>query len=246
MIDKNGIQPSPANIESVVNYLVPRNIKDVQRFIELANYFKKFIIICRFSIVAKPLYDLLKKHIEFKFGIKENDAFEALKAHLASRPILVIYCPNAVTELHCDASTNGFGAILLQKQSDDQFKPVSYFSHRTSTTESKYYSFELECFAVIYAIKLFHIYLSGIKFKIITDCDSFRLTLSKQTVNPRIARCAMFLQQYDYEIVHRSNKRMAHVNALSRCKSVLVLEGNTFKRVLSIKQDQDRYLPPQG
>lgn len=141
--------------------------------------------------------------------------------------------------MHCDASNSGFGAILLQKQSDGQLKPVSYFSHRTSPAESKYHSFELECLAVVYAIKRFHTYLSGIKFKIITDCDSFRLTLSKQTINLRIARWAMFLQQYDYEIVHRPGKRMAHVDALSRCNSVLILEGNTFERTLSIKQDQD-------
>lgn len=39
----------------------------------------------------------------------------------------------------------------------------------------------------------------------------------------------MFIQQYDYEIVHRLGKRMAHVDALSTCNSVLVLEGSTFE-----------------
>lgn len=91
----------------------------------------------------------------------------------------------------------------------------------------------------MYAIKRFHVYLLGIKFRIITDCDSFRLTLSKQSVNPRIARWAMFLQQYDYEIVHRPGDRMAHVDALSRYNSILVLEGNTFEQTLSIKQEKD-------
>lgn len=81
--------------------------------------------------------------------------------------------------------------------------------------------------------------MSGIQFKIVTDCDSFRLTLNKQTINPQIVQWAMFLQQYHYEIVHKSNKRIADVGALSRCNSVLVLESNTFERVLSIKQDQD-------
>lgn len=49
----------------------------------------------------------------------------------------------------------------------------------------------------------------------------------------------MFLQQYNYEIIHRPGKRMAHVDALSRCNSILVLEGNTFEQTLSIKQDSD-------
>lgn len=119
-------------------------------------------------------------------------------------------------------------------------RPVSYFSRRTTATEARYHSFELECLAVVYAIKRYHIYLSGIPFTIITDCDSFRLTLSKQTVNPRISRWAMFLQDYDYKIEHRPGKRMSHVDALSRCNGVLVLEANTFEQTLSIRQDRDK------
>lgn len=231
-INENGIQPSEANIESIINYPVPRNIKEVQRFIGLASYFRKFIP--KFSLIAKPLYDLLKKNTEFNFGKEENKACESLKTYLSNKPILAIYCPLAITELHCDASTSGFGAM------GEQFRPVSYFSHRTTPVEFKYHSFELECLAAVYAIKRFHVYLQGIKFKIVTDCDSFRLTLSKQTISPRIARWAMFLQQYDYEIIHRPGKRMGHVDALSRCNSVLILEGNTFEQVLSLKQEQDQ------
>lgn len=87
------------------------------------------------------------------------------------------------------------------------------------------------------AIKRFHIYLAGKSFKLITDCDNFRLTLSKQLINPRIARWAMFLQSYDFQIEHRSNKRMSHVDALSH--SILVIEANTFEQTLIIKQNQD-------
>lgn len=105
--------------------------------------------------------------------------------------------------------------------------------------ESKYHSFELECLAVIYAIKRFHIYLADIPFKIITDCDSFRLTLRKQTVNPCIYRWALFLEQYTYEMAHRPGTRISHVDALSRCHSVLTLEANSFERTLSIQQDRD-------
>lgn len=114
-----------------------------------------------------------------------------------------------------------------------------YFSKCTTKAEASYHSFELECLAVVYAIQRFHIYLAGIKFKILTDCDSFRLTLSKQNVNPRISRWALFLQSYDYTIEHRPGSKMSHVDALSRCYAIFVLEGNTFERILSIKQDQD-------
>jgi len=237
-IDESGIRPGAMNVESVVDFSVPRNAKEVHRFVGLASYFRRFVK--NFSIIAKPLYDLIKKNVAFKFGPEENRVFELLKDLLSSQPILAIYSPKLVTELHCDASASGFGAILLQKQNDGTMRPVSYFSRRTTVTEARYHSFELECLAVVYAIKRYHIYLSGIPFTIVTDCDSFRLTLSKQTVNPRISRWAMFLQDYDYRIEHRPGKRMSHVDALSRCNSVLILESNTFEQTLSIRQDKDK------
>ncbi|CAK9833144.1 Transposon Tf2-8 polyprotein [Anthophora retusa] len=201
------------------------------------SYFRRFIP--GFCIIAKPLYDLVKKNAKFLFEEKENEAFETLKTFLANKPILSIYSPTAETELHCDASTSGFGAIVLQKQANGCRKPIAYYSQRTTPVEARYHSFELECLAVVNAIKRFRIYLSGIHFKIFTDCDSFRLTLSKQNVNPRISRWALYLQDFDYEIQHRPGKRMNHVDALSRCHSVLVVEGNTFEQTLSVCQDKD-------
>ena len=169
----HGKCPSKDNIEAVLNYPVPRNTREILRFVCLASYFRRFIP--SFSTVAKPLYDKVKKNAKFEFGEAELTAFEALKARLASRPILAIYSPAAETELHCDASATGFGAILLQRQADDTFKPISYYSQRTSATESRYHSFELECLAVVNAIKRYRVYLHGLKFKVITDCDSFLL-----------------------------------------------------------------------
>ena len=98
-------------------------MKDVQRFIRLASYFRKFIP--RFSIIAKSLYELIKKNV-FKFVAEEDKAFETLKARLSNHPILAIYCSTAKTELHCNASANRFGAILLQQQDGEQFRPISY------------------------------------------------------------------------------------------------------------------------
>jgi len=88
----------------------------------------------------------------------------------------------------------------MQKKSDLKFHPIFYFSKRTTPTESKYHSFELETLAVIYALRRFRNYLHGIKFKIITDCDSFRLTLNKKDIHPRIARWVLELQS-DYEVM---------------------------------------------
>lgn len=147
-VNQYGICPSDENIESVLNYPIPRSAKEVQRFIGLASYFRRFI--SGFSVIARPLYDLIRKNATFKFGASENATLEALRECLSNGSVLAIYSPHAETELHCDASISGFGRILLQKQSDGSWRPISFWSQRTMPAESKYHSFELEYLAVIY------------------------------------------------------------------------------------------------
>lgn len=78
------------------------------------------------------------------FTYECEEAFNTLRDALAAAPVLAIYNPNRETELHTDASSHGFGAVLLQKQEDNKLQPVSYFSRRTSPAEGKYHSFHLE------------------------------------------------------------------------------------------------------
>ncbi|GBO30037.1 Pro-Pol polyprotein [Araneus ventricosus] len=74
---------------------------------------------------------------------------------LAEKPVLRIYNPNYETELHTDASLEGYGAILMQKSPDDKnFHPTYYMSKKTTEAEKKYSSYELEALSVIDAKKV--------------------------------------------------------------------------------------------
>jgi len=218
-VSADGIQPNPKNVEIIDNYPIPSNQKELHSFIGLASYFRRFIP--NFALLAQPLYKLLKKNVIYEFGEEQLKSFDNIKSKLNTQPFLSIYDPNAPTELHCDASNQGYGAILLQRQSDNNFHPVFFYSHRTTDVESKYHSYELEMLAIVNTVKRFHIYLQGIQFKIVTDCNSITLTLHKKDINPRIARWALFLQNYSYEIEHRPGSKMQHVDALSRCRHIL-------------------------
>lgn len=70
-------------------------------------------------------------------------------------------------------------------------------------------------------------------------CDSFRLTLNKKDIHPRISRWALELQSYDYEVVHRAGAQMQHVDALNRVTSVMVIEDNSLELNLSACQNED-------
>ena len=70
-------------------------------FLGLIGHFRKFVPHC--SIVARPLLNLLRKNIEFKFESPEREAFERLKIILYSKPVLKLYRKGTESELHTDA-----------------------------------------------------------------------------------------------------------------------------------------------
>ncbi|GFW05783.1 transposon Tf2-6 polyprotein [Trichonephila clavipes] len=202
----------------------------------LTGYFRKFIP--AYSVIAKPLSDLLRKDTPFNFDVKQKASFDELKRLLCQKPVLGIYRQNCETEIHTDASIDGLAAVLLQRFPDDNsLHPIYYMSRKTSETEKKYTSYELEVLAIIEALKKFKVYILGMPFKIITDCNAFTKTMSKKDLNTRIARWALNLQDYDYTILHRSGSQMAHVDALSRIQ-VLTNQCND-SIVHRIKESQE-------
>lgn len=166
-VTRAGIRPNNSHIKSIQNFPIPIDCKQLQSCIGLFSYFRRFVP--SFSQIAKPLQNLLKRNSKFDFDESCLDAFQELKLRLSGSPVLAIYNPGRETELHCDASSVGFGSILLQRQDDKKFHPLSYFSKTASSAEAKYHSFELEILSIIYALRRFRPYLEGIPFTIVTN-----------------------------------------------------------------------------
>ncbi|GFW70934.1 retrovirus-related Pol polyprotein from transposon 17.6 [Trichonephila clavipes] len=165
------------------------------------------------------------------------DAFEKLKKLLTENPVLSIFLQGKTAELHTDASQQGYGAVLLQEAEDGKLHPVQYMSQKTTPAEEKYSSYELEVLAVVNALKKFRTYLLGNHFKIITDCSAFQKTMDKKDLVTRIARWALLLEDYDYEIVHRSDQRMQHVDALSRYPIIMITSDTLTARLQRAQQE---------
>jgi len=235
VVSRDGITLSGRHVEAILDFKQPGNVLEVQRFLGLANYFRRFIK--DFAIKARPLYDLLRKTATFEFNDSSKQAFLTLKRELTAYPVLRLYDPAAETEVHTDACARGLGAILLQKQRDKLWAPTAYFSRPTNETESRYHSYELEMLAVVRAVERFHIYLYGIQFKIVTDCNALVYATKKASLNPRISRWILALQNYTFEVVHRPGGKMAHVDALSR--SVGAADELAIERRLELLQLAD-------
>lgn len=219
LVDSQGIRPSERHTENIRGYPLPRSAREVQSCLGLFPHFRRFVP--NFSRIAKPLLDLVRKDVPFRMTEECIRAFNGLRDKLAMAPVLAIYSPQRETELHCDASALGYGGVLMQPQDDGKLHPIAYFSKRTSEAESKLHSFVLETLAIIYSLRRFHVYLHGLKFCIVTDCNSLVMTLNKKDPNPQVARWIMELRAYNCEIVHRSGVNMGH--ALSRHHQVALI-----------------------
>lgn len=213
-INREGIRPGVTKVEAVKGFPTPKNVHEVRQFIGLCSYFRKFIK--GFSSIALPLTTLTKKDRTFAWESSQQKAFDELKEKLTTRPVLAIYDPQAETELHTDASKLGISGILLQRQKDTTMRPVMYYSRQTSKEEQRYHSYELETLAVVASMKHYRVYLLGIKFTVLTDCNALRTTLTKRDLIPRIGRWWLLVQEFDFTIQYRAGKGMAHVDALSR------------------------------
>jgi hypothetical protein len=76
----------PAKVAGVLEWPVPANLKEVQSFVGFLNFYRRFIE--GFAKVARPLHNLMKKGIPFKFSEEELVAFAKLKELITSAPIL--------------------------------------------------------------------------------------------------------------------------------------------------------------
>ena len=97
-----------------------------------------------------------------------EDAFQTLKRTLMTKPVLAVMDPTRKFILQTDASEKGLGAVLSQ-MFDDQDKPIAYASRKLQPREKNYSTTEKECLAVVWALKTFHTYLYGQRFKIQSD-----------------------------------------------------------------------------
>jgi len=101
-----------------------------------------------FSTIAAPLNELVKKHVGFKWGQKQKQAFVALKDRLTHVPILAL--PNFAKsfELECDTSNVGIDAILMQDS-----HPIAYFSEKLSGAALTYPTYDKELYALVRALQ---------------------------------------------------------------------------------------------
>ncbi|KAE8985265.1 hypothetical protein PR001_g22938 [Phytophthora rubi] len=137
------------------------------------------------------------------------------------RPLLVYPNFRLAFRLVTDASKTGLGACLMQDQGRG-WQPVAFASKVNSNAEANYSITELECLAVVWAVKLFRPYLYGRAFTIITDHSALKWLMTRPNLAGRLHRWSLTLQEYEFEICYRPGATNVVADALSRAPAVVM------------------------
>ena len=65
VVNKNRVQPDPSKIKVIMEWELPKSVTEIQSFLGLDGYYQRFMK--DFSLVAKPLTNLLKKTVLFQW-----------------------------------------------------------------------------------------------------------------------------------------------------------------------------------
>jgi len=209
----DGLRVDPDKIKAIVDIPVPRSQKEVRQFTGMASWYRRFIP--NFATRMQPLTSLLRRRTKFEWTKEAERAFEDIKSCLITAPILS--CPDYTKRftIACDASGVGIAAVLSQEYEQGE-GVVAYASRTLTRQEQKYSATERECLAVIWAVEKFRPYVEGTKFTIVTDHYSLLWLNRLKDPTGRLARWALRLQPYDYQLVHRKGQDNVVPDLLSR------------------------------
>jgi len=183
VIGPKGVEMQKEKVEGVLNWPVPRNVKEVQKFLGLTNYYRRFIK--DFARIAAPLHMLVRKEQKWKWEKEQEEAFEKLKAVFTMKPVLAILDIDKEIRVEVNTSDYATGGVLSTKCEDGKWRPVAFISKSLNTMERNYEIHDREMLAVIRCLEAWRHYLEGAKleFEIWTDHKNLQYFMTSQKLN---------------------------------------------------------------
>ncbi len=176
VVSQEAIQMEPRKVSAITNWPQPKTLKQVQRFLGFANFYRRFIH--NFSTIAAPISALTKgSPTRIQWTAEALESSDRLKKLFSSAPILLHPDPELPFIVEVDASEVGVGAVLSQRSiSDNRVRPCSFFSRSLSSAERNYDVGNRELLAVKLALEEWRHWLEGSKHPFIVSTDHKNLS----------------------------------------------------------------------
>lgn len=235
IVSADGYRVDTADIEAVQSLKEqrPKNIGEVRRLLGFLGFFRKYIP--NFSRRAKKLYLLLetkdkniakKKNGQLPSGTsvlwtEEHSAIVAdLVDLLVSKPVMAYPDFSKDFELHVDASQEGLGAVLFQKQGNGRLAVIGYGSRTLTPAEKNYHihSGKLEFLALKWAIsERFRDYLYHAQhFTVYSDNNPLTYILTTAKLDSARHRWVAELADFNFDICYKPGRLNGDADGLSR------------------------------
>ena len=111
VIGPEGIRIEKEKVKGVLEWPTPKCVKDIQKFLGLANYYCQFIE--GFATVARPLYDLVKKDKKWNWTERQEKVFQELKERFTKEPVLAAPDIDKKMRMEVDASDYATGDVFV-------------------------------------------------------------------------------------------------------------------------------------
>ncbi|MBW0544975.1 hypothetical protein O181_084690 [Austropuccinia psidii MF-1] len=198
------------NIQQILNWPPPRNLKALQSFLGFANFYRHFIN--NYSKKISSLTSFLKK--DSCFPLNE----EALKT---------------------DASDYALGAVLSQV-SDSGKHPIAFDRGKLIPAELNYEIHDKELLGIVWALKGWRAFLLSLSspFEVLTDHSSLQYFMSSKVLTCPQARWAEFLSDFHFSITYFPGLLATLPDALSCWDNIYPERGEDFisKNPMNFKQ----------
>ena len=224
------MRPGVDNVQGIAEMVLPMTFTGIRCYLGATGFYQIFIK--GYAKIAKPLQDLISDDNSQlkKEGVllipEAIEAFQQLKVKCMTAPVLVFADFTKPFLLETDASGDGLGAVLQQKQADGKYHPVAFASRALKGGEKRYHSSKLKFLALKWVVtEQFREYLLYQPFKVRTDNNPLTYIMTTPNLDALGHRWVSALADFQMSIEYVRGADNKVADALSRVKDQLSPEA---------------------
>jgi len=215
IVSADGRNMVAKKVQAIQDWPTPSNVHELKSFLGLAGYYSKHVK--SFATLARPLYDLTRKHQHFCWRAEHDVAFYRLKAAVSSAPVLILPDHSKPYFILTDASDYATGAVLCQDHGKG-LQPIAFLSQTLQPAHRNYATYDKEMLAIVRACSAWRHLIAGADTKVYSDHQPLSHFLDQRSLSHRQMRWKMQLDELgdNFKIRYMPGRENTVADALSR------------------------------
>jgi hypothetical protein len=233
IVDRNDIRMNLEKVETILQWTISQNLKQVQKFLKFCNFYRRFIR--NFAKIVKSLIKLIRKDVSFVWNEVCKQAFELLKKMIIEALILAHFDSKKQIYVKNDFFDFVFARILSQMKKNDKLHLMTFFSKNLASIECNYEIYDKKLLAIVRCFEQWRSELlfieSNVLVKMLIDHKNLKYFMFTKQLNRRQNWWAQFLIDFHFIILYLLEKFNEKANFLiKRAKNISDKEDDRQKQ----------------